>query len=307
MGMKNCFNQFPTPLYTVIYKRICQQGVKQVRKECHNGMGSRICQQGIKQVRKECHNGMGSRICQQCVKQAPDGQVARWLEVLSEFDYTVMHRADQGKNFQAKILKEICTLLDIKKTRTTAYHPQSDGLVERFNRTLLSMLSMVVQLKIPHTVDGGYSKKFHKPWQGPFKVVEVLGPSVYRIADCANPKKQKVVHFNRLKPGPEEAEAPPPEITLGPTTPGQPTDPLDALPNGVGEQNVIKIPILTLQLVITKKIFYLPLYQWSLRIDNLSLGQLQMFQGQDSQPESEGLPCTTVIQLKFLRPYKNKN
>ena len=69
------------------------------------------------------------------------------------------------------------------------------------------------------TVGGGYSKKFHKPWQGPFKVVEVLGPSVYRIADCANPKKQKVVHFNRLKPGPEEAEAPPPEITHGPSTP----------------------------------------------------------------------------------------
>ena len=52
---------------------------------------------------------------------------------------------DQGKIFQAKILKEICTLLDIKKTRTTAYRPQSDGLVESFNRTLLGMLSMVVR------------------------------------------------------------------------------------------------------------------------------------------------------------------
>ena len=142
--------------------------------------------------------------------------------------------------------------------------------------------------------------------QGPFKVVEVLGPYVYRIVDCANPKRQKVVHFNRLKPGPEKAEAPPPEITLGPSTPRQPTDPLDALPNGVGEQNVMKIPLLTLQLVITMKIFNLPLYQWRMRIDNLSLGQLQMFQGQDAQPESEGLACTTVIQLKFLRPYKMK-
>ena len=51
----------------------------------------------------------------------------------------------RGKNFEAKIIKEICTLLDIKKTRTTAYHPQSDSLVERFNRTLLGMLSMAVR------------------------------------------------------------------------------------------------------------------------------------------------------------------
>ena len=40
-------------------------------------------------------------------------------------------------------------------------------------------------------VKRGRSKKFHKPWQGPFKVVEVLGPSVYRIADGDNPRKQK--------------------------------------------------------------------------------------------------------------------
>ena len=35
--------------------------------------------------------------------------------------------------------------LQIRKTRTTPYHPQSDGLVDRFNRTLLSMLSTTVQ------------------------------------------------------------------------------------------------------------------------------------------------------------------
>ena len=52
---------------------------------------------------------------------------------------------DQGKNFEAKIIKEICASLDIKNTRITAYHPQSDGLVERFNRTLLGMLSMMVK------------------------------------------------------------------------------------------------------------------------------------------------------------------
>ena len=38
----------------------------------------------------------------------------------------------------------MCKLLDIQKTRTTPYHPQSDGMVERFNRTLEALLSKFV-------------------------------------------------------------------------------------------------------------------------------------------------------------------
>ena len=39
----------------------------------------------------------------------------------------------------------MCDLLGIHKTRTTPLHPQSDGMVERFNRTLEQFLSKVVQ------------------------------------------------------------------------------------------------------------------------------------------------------------------
>ena len=52
---------------------------------------------------------------------------------------------DQWKNFELAPIKEICQLLGVKKTRITPYHPPSDGLGERFNRTVLDMLSMVVQ------------------------------------------------------------------------------------------------------------------------------------------------------------------
>ena len=48
--------------------------------------------------------------------------------------------SDQGRNFESKVFAEICKLLDIEKTRTTPLHPQSDGQVERFNRTLIEML-----------------------------------------------------------------------------------------------------------------------------------------------------------------------
>ena len=52
--------------------------------------------------------------------------------------------SDNGKNFRSKLLKEICKLMNTKKTFTTAYHPETDGLVERFNGTLTTMLSMYV-------------------------------------------------------------------------------------------------------------------------------------------------------------------
>ena len=48
--------------------------------------------------------------------------------------------SDQGTNFMSTLLQEIYQTLHIKRIRTTPYHPQTDGLGERFNGTLKSML-----------------------------------------------------------------------------------------------------------------------------------------------------------------------
>uniref|UniRef100_A0A3Q3K986 Integrase catalytic domain-containing protein n=1 Tax=Monopterus albus TaxID=43700 RepID=A0A3Q3K986_MONAL len=62
-------------------------------------------------------------------------------------DYVLLHgvpetvHSDQGQQFESEVVQTLCRLLNIKKTRTTAYHPQSDGMVERFNRTLIDQLA----------------------------------------------------------------------------------------------------------------------------------------------------------------------
>ena len=57
-------------------------------------------------------------------------------------DYSVI-QSDQGREFENKVMQELCLLCGVHKTRTTPYHPESDVLVERFSRTLLMMLAMV--------------------------------------------------------------------------------------------------------------------------------------------------------------------
>ena len=53
--------------------------------------------------------------------------------------------SDRGKAFLSKLMLEVYQLIGVHKTNTTAYHPQTDGLVERFHRTLTDMLSKTVE------------------------------------------------------------------------------------------------------------------------------------------------------------------
>ena len=50
--------------------------------------------------------------------------------------------SDRGKNFLSKVVKSICNMVNTSKVNTTSYHPECDGLVQRFNHTLTTILSM---------------------------------------------------------------------------------------------------------------------------------------------------------------------
>ena len=50
----------------------------------------------------------------------------------------------QGANLTSNLMAALCKQLGTTQTRTSAYHLQGNGQVERFNRTLESMLAEVV-------------------------------------------------------------------------------------------------------------------------------------------------------------------
>ena len=226
-------------------------------------------------------------------------------EMFCRFSPPDQLHSDQGKQFESQLLQETCKLLGINKTRTSPYHPQCDGLVERFNRTLLNMLATTTQenpfdwenqlrkvcmayntsvhsstgftpfylmfgrqAKLPidlmyelptanttekpateyaaqlkkklsdayslvrnklqashmkrkehydrrihgkpyqdgdivwlysSVVTPGQSRMLHHPWTGPYKVVERIAESDYRIKGLRGRKRTLIVHFDRLK------------------------------------------------------------------------------------------------------------
>ena len=62
-------------------------------------------------------------------------------EVFTRIGLPLVLHSDQGQEFQSQLMEELYKLLEIGRTRTAPYHAQSDGLLERFNRTLIAMLS----------------------------------------------------------------------------------------------------------------------------------------------------------------------
>ena len=51
---------------------------------------------------------------------------------------------DRGKEVDGQLMSEICKLLGVDKMRTTAYKPSTNAAVERFHRTMNSMLGRMV-------------------------------------------------------------------------------------------------------------------------------------------------------------------
>ena len=73
--------------------------------------------------------------------------------VFAHYGFPKILHSDQGASFEGKLIKELCEIAGIEKTRTSIYHPQGNGATERMNRTILNMLG---------TIDPGEKKDWKK-------------------------------------------------------------------------------------------------------------------------------------------------
>lgn len=64
--------------------------------------------------------------------------IAHALEerVFAYFGLPECIHSDRGSQFESELMAELCKLWGVDKTRTTPYHPQANGVVERNNRTI---------------------------------------------------------------------------------------------------------------------------------------------------------------------------
>ena len=122
-----------------------------------------------------------------------------YREFIVRYGIPARLHSDQGTNFESQLIKELCDLMGIKKSRTTPYHAAGNGMTERFNRTLISMLGTLEEDKKKNW------KQFLAPLVHAYNCIrhESTGYSPYQLLFGREPRLPVDIAFG-LKDTPED-------------------------------------------------------------------------------------------------------
>ena len=75
----------------------------------------------------------------------PSQQENSWLRLqpkyfVAPYGFPAKSHSDQGRSFESNLIIELCSHAGVHTCRTTPYHAMGNGMVKRFNQTLLKML-----------------------------------------------------------------------------------------------------------------------------------------------------------------------
>ena len=108
--------------------------------------------------------------------------------------------SDRGPAFLSKLFLGICSVLGVKKVNTTAYHPQTDGLVERFNRTLVDMLAKRISCGgkewdeiLPYALFAYRSTAQSSTGESPFRLLYGRDPQLPTESMLESPTRRETV------------------------------------------------------------------------------------------------------------------
>ena len=119
--------------------------------------------------------------------------IARLLveEVIAHHGVPSELLSDRRTSFLSKLMEDVYKLMGITKTNTTAYHPQTDGLVERFYWTLTDMLAKSIEKNgkdwdrhLLYVLFAYQSSLQQSTGESPF----YLGTLVYQQTKCLTPQ-----------------------------------------------------------------------------------------------------------------------
>jgi hypothetical protein len=77
----------------------------------------------------------------------PDQSAFLVAHFIVTFGCPLKIHTDQGKNFDGNLFSALCEALEVAKTRTTPYHPSSNGQMERYNTVVMQMVRCYIEKK----------------------------------------------------------------------------------------------------------------------------------------------------------------